>query len=640
MRRLISMVLGMMICVFCGTVDAEVGWEEDFEPIKITWVATTAYWTDLAGPTATITENDPAAAYGVVASETITLDLSQYSQLVITSTAVDTDANYSVQIQEVGGAEAYADAASWITQPGTQIVDIAALMGWSGTKSFVINVYIDGESKSATFERFEVREPAGWVEEFDPLKITWTHEETYWTDTVGPGATLTEDSNDLNVRWWGAAYAETITVDLDVYNTLYVDVDSVESGCRYTVQIEEMEGVGAAAEAITLSTATGETAVNIPNLMSWSGVKTFRVVIWLDAGNGGRDVSFNSIAVDDGTLVVVEGWLEDFDPIKPTWANDGTYWTDTAGPGAILTEASDPNDPDVWWGVAHSEAIIVDANEYSILYVQTTAVETGCMYTIQIEEIGGDSGVADAVSLAGSPGLHIIDIAALMGWNDVRSFRINIWLDSGLGGRDVTFGEIELRSSSEALAPIFWQDHFDPIELTQWIEMGAYWTDLPNSNATLTEDNPGLSYGKVESVTLTVNMDVYPELTVVIPDVEDGGSTTIGIQEQGDDWSYRNVISDVTDPNEPGIFKANIADEMGWSGYQTFRIVIWIDGNGNSATFDLVRIGMDCGTDVLPGDYCEDCFVDLKDLAFIANSWLDEYDMLDLVDIANYWLQE
>lgn len=488
-----ALALATVLFAFVGKAD--VAWEEDFDPIKATWTEVGAYWSDLAGPTAKLTENNPSQTYGVATSETITVDVSKYSELVIVSTAIDTNALYSIQIQNANDANDYNDAVSYNGDPGIQIVDIAELMNWSGTKSFVINVYIDGEGKSATFDLLQLREPS-------------------------PGRT---------------------------------------------------------------------------------------------------------------------GWLEDFEPIKVTWDEATCDWNDVAGPNAILTE----NDPCHAYGVARSEVITLDVNEFSQLYLNVTDIEQGCLYSVQIHEEGENPDYNDAISYQGDPGEHYINIATLMNWHETRTFRVNIWLDTGLGGYSTTFDTIEIynRDLSERPEPIFWEDHFDPLKST-WFEMGAYWTDTPDSNAILTEDNPGLSYGKVESETLTVDMDIYPELTVVVTDVETDGSTTIGIQEQGGAWAYKDVISNVIEPNCPNTFKANIADEMGWNGYRNFRVVIWIDGNGKSATFDLVRVAMDCGTDVLPGDYYEDCIVDLKDMAFIGQSWMDEYGLSDLDDISDNWLVE
>lgn len=487
MRKAICFVF-LIVPFLSGSVTAAIGWEDTFDPILSTWTETTAYWTDLSGSTAVLTENDPALTYGLVQSEGITLDVGLYRELVIVTTAVDSGALYSVQIQEIGGEEASADALTYEGAAGTFIVNIAALMGWSGEKSFQINLWIEGDNQSVTFDLLQIREPA---------------------DTA---------------------------------------------------------------------------------------------------------------------------WVEDFDPIKNTWLEDTCTWTDTSGPSAVLTE----NNPDAWYGVARSEVLVADVNEYCMLYVKTSAVESGCLYTVQIHEEGPNPQYAEAISYVGVPSEHIVDISALMGWSEVRRFRINIWLDGE--GRSVTFDRIELRNKAqqERPDPIFWEDDFNPVKTT-WFEMGAIWDDFPGPGANLVEDNPGMSYGKVESESLLVNLDLYPILTVDVTSVESGAWLDVGIQEQGGSWTYMDVMPTFTGP---GRVKADIAAAMGWSGYKTFRVILWINGNSQSAALNLVRVGMPCGRDILAGDYSEDCLVNLEDLAVLGQQWLDIYGISDLEEVSDHWLDE
>jgi hypothetical protein len=65
-----------------------------------------------------------------------------------------------------------------------------------------------------------------------------------------------------------------------------------------------------------------------------------------------------------------------------------------------------------------------------------------------------------------------------------------------------------------------------------------------------------------------------------------------------------------------------------------------MNGNTQSATIDLIRIGMECGTDLLAGDYSEDCQVNFDDLVVIGEAWMNEYDMLDLKDVSDNWLEK
>ena len=40
----------------------------------------------------------------------------------------------------------------------------------------------------------------------------------------------------------------------------------------------------------------------------------------------------------------------------------------------------------------------------------------------------------------------------------------------------------------------------------------------------------------------------------------------------------------------------------------------------------------------LTADWTKDCHVDFYDLAFLANSWLNDFGWKDIADLANQWL--
>ncbi|MFH1856303.1 MAG: hypothetical protein ABH836_03610 [Candidatus Omnitrophota bacterium] len=124
-------------------------WQEDFDVIKPTWDEITASWNDIAGSTAVLTENNPSADNGRVESESITLNVDTYPKLSVTSTAVDLGCSYTVQIDDT-------DVITNITEPGTDTVNIANAMGWSGVKTFKIGIQITGESKSAAFDLIKI----------------------------------------------------------------------------------------------------------------------------------------------------------------------------------------------------------------------------------------------------------------------------------------------------------------------------------------------------------------------------------------------------------------------------------------------------------------------------------------------------
>jgi hypothetical protein len=631
MKKIWTYIIIAICMIFACNAGAAVGWEENFDPVKPTWDEFSAYWTDLAGPTAKITENDPANGYGVATSEVITLDVSVYSELAVTAAQLDTGASYSIEIYPTDGITPPKSALTFVGTAGSQTVNIAALMGWSGTKSFVIKIWIDGESKSVTFSQLQLRQPvasAGWSDHFDPINPNWAQATAVWTDEPGTTATLTENDPEKD---YGCAGTEVITLDVSQFSELVVS-STVMTGA-YSIQIQEVGGSTAPKDAITFISEPSTHIINLAKLMAWSGIKSFKINIWI-AGEG-KSVTFDLIQIRK-PLPEQPAWTENFNPIKTTWTPVECHWTDVAGPNAVLTLV--PPSQTINYGCTYSEIITLDVNDYNELYVKTSAVESGCLYSVQIQEVGG-TGKQDAVSYVGTPFEHRINIQELMGWSGVKSFRIFIWLHNN-GALNVTFNKIELRQKSKP--PRFlWRDDFDPV-LTTWIEMPlesehAYWTELPGSYAMLIEDNIYDSYGKIESQTLNVDLNVYPELEFKIVDVEAGGRLDVGIQGQGGDYPYFNLVPYVTGP---GTYKANIPAITGWTGYNLFRIVLWMNGNNRSATFDYIQLQRDCGTNILPGDYSEDCKVNFMDIVIIAEQWMNDYDFMDLKDISNNWLNE
>ncbi|MEN6385367.1 MAG: hypothetical protein ABFD79_09215 [Phycisphaerales bacterium] len=631
MKRIWTYIIASICMIFTCNANAAVGWEENFDPLKSTWNEVTAYWTDLAGPTATLTEDDASNSYGVATSEVINVDVSVYSELVITSTAVESGGLYSIQIQEAVEGGAYANAVSYAGTPGTHVINLAALMGWSGTKSFVINIWIEGESKSVTFGQIQLREPAvsaGWSDHFDPINPNWAQATAAWTDEPGTTATLTENDPEKD---YGCAGTEVITLDVSQFSELVVASTAMTGA--YSIQIQEVGGSTPPKDAISFISEPSTHIINLAKLMGWSGIKSFKINIWI-AGEG-TSATFDLIQIRK-PLPEQPAWTENFNPIKTTWMPVECHWTDAAGPNAVLTLV--PPSQEINYGCTYSEIITLDVNDYNELYVKTSEVENGCLYSVQIQEVGGP-GVHDAVSYIGTPSEHSINIQELMGWSGVKSFRLFIWLHNN-GALNATFNKIELRPKSKA-PRFFWHDDFDPL-LTTWMEMPiegehAYWSDLLGSYAVLTEDNELDSYGKIESQALNADLDVYKELEFKIVDVEEGGRLDVGVQGQGGDWPYFNLVTYVTGP---GTYKADIPAITGWSGLKLFRIVLWMNGNNKTATFDYIQLQKDCGTNLLAGDFSEDCKVDFQDLAEIAEAWMNTYDFLDLKDISDNWLVE
>jgi hypothetical protein len=580
-------VVILLVAVTAGWAwaDINIAWQENFDPIKTTWLQPTAQWTDVAGPMAILTQSDPCNTFGKVESEPITINLATYKELVVSCTAIDSSCDYTVQIQEQEGSYSAVNVISNQSQPGTQIVNIAQVTGWSGSKTFTIVIWIGGgSSKSATFSGITLRDPRGfsnvWQEHFDPMKTTWYGTMgAVWTDIGGTTAMLTQT---LTVGY-SKTETECVTVNLNDYTELAVRSDAMDTDCSYTIGLQE-QGGGWEYKDLFTSSQFGTQVANITQKTGWTGTKSFRIVIWV-GGDSGKTVSFDSIELRK--VNTVSAWEDKFDPIKSTWYEYEAAWDDVFGPTATLRE----NSFFLNYGKVESEAITVNVTDYPLLDVVSTSVASFADYSIQIQSQQDPYPGYYCVQWSKSPDCthHIFNIASATGWTGEHTFRIAAWIGGESG--TATFDLFRVRAAD---ASVFWQDHMNPVKTT-WAQPTATWAPfvdpvygtIGGTEAALTETSPADSFGKVESESITVDLNTFPELVVTSTAIDTDATYTIGIQEQEGTWGYSDVITAVW---QPGTQIINIPVAMGWSGTKTFSVVVWIGGESKSAAFDAITL--------------------------------------------------
>lgn len=126
-------------------------WQEDFDPMSQRWRETSARWERIGNGAAVLVQDDPDDKFGKVESEPITADIDRYPILHVVVSAGDLDSSYEIQLVNLdSNAEKVVLSAK--TGPGEYWVNVADEMGWSGSHSFTINLWISGEGKSATFD--------------------------------------------------------------------------------------------------------------------------------------------------------------------------------------------------------------------------------------------------------------------------------------------------------------------------------------------------------------------------------------------------------------------------------------------------------------------------------------------------------
>lgn len=136
------------------------------------------------------------------------------------------------------------------------------------------------------------------------------------------------------------------------------------------------------------------------------------------------------------------------------------------------------------------------------------------------------------------------------------------------------------------LQPPAWQENFYPINYEQWSQPSAVWEDAPGKLAVLRENNPAADFGKVETKPINVDISAYPILRIRVKDIDLHTSYTVQILDKQTDMPM-DVLKGI---DYPGEVTVDLAEALGWEGSHAFTINIWIAGEGNTATFELISV--------------------------------------------------
>ncbi|WP_420644817.1 hypothetical protein [Candidatus Leptofilum sp.] len=141
---------------------------------------------------------------------------------------------------------------------------------------------------------------------------------------------------------------------------------------------------------------------------------------------------------------------------------------------------------------------------------------------------------------------------------------------------------------SEGRSGLIWQVDFYDFDPSKWQEPSAIWSVEEQKSATLSENDPELFYGKVESEQITVNTAMAPVLSIHATAVDPNASYSIQIQD-ATTFEPIDVLKDITLPGEHTI---DLVNAMGWQTNEKYIITIniWISGEGKSVTFDQLEI--------------------------------------------------
>jgi|GEM_PF-2363358 len=273
-------------------------------------------------------------------------------------------------------------------------------------------------------------------------------------------------------------------------------------------------------------------------------------------------------------------WEEDFADVGD-WE---TFQTTIVSDGDIGTITADANN----WGCANpipwTTAQFGCGPHTDSLYVVCTAVSGRFKLNI-MEEIPPYTEVT--LVIGDAPGTYAVDLGDLTGWIGLKSFKIKIWVEWAEPG-SASFDEIRVVNVAG------WADDFEPI--------AAGWRDEntdPGFNATINDqagpyavvqELPGVSWGKVLSPVITVNVDDAPTLTAVVQSDPEMSNFLFGIQQEEPPYAFHLLGRGY----DAGIFVYDYKGITGWSGVHAFSIQVGVESMDIDGWVVLDSIKLDC----------------------------------------------
>ena len=130
-------------------------WQANLSPFdRSQWNEVSAQW-QVAKPWPSLRENNPASYFGKAESELITANLDEYPILHFRVATIDPNTGLTFQVREPE-TSTEKNVLVNLTIIGDYRVNIAAAMGWHGTHSFTLNIWVSGESRSAAFDLIRI----------------------------------------------------------------------------------------------------------------------------------------------------------------------------------------------------------------------------------------------------------------------------------------------------------------------------------------------------------------------------------------------------------------------------------------------------------------------------------------------------
>jgi len=214
-------------------------------------------------------------------------------------------------------------------------------------------------------------------------------------------------------------------------------------------------------------------------------------------------------------------------------SNDGknNAEIEVTGTGAAyITKVSEET-----WGKVLSDQLIVDLNATNTMRVVINKIDKNTGFKIMVQQ--PDQAEIQISETGDGAGVHVYNLAEKTGWSGVTTFAIILIVEAEINGVGTLVDEIWITEAinNEAYFCDFHNKAGKP---------GGWWdaSDDKNNNATIKSNGKGSAevvkagadvWGKVLSDRLTMDLDIYGTLSVVVNRVAEETGFKLMIQEAG-----------------------------------------------------------------------------------------------------------
>ncbi|THF74292.1 S-layer homology domain-containing protein [Cohnella fermenti] len=521
--------------------DDVVRWEADFSNIAADWYVEpglTATANGAAGVQMAVNADADPAWQKMSALQQLSFDMEDDPKLAISVADVQ-GGSWSVKASD--GTQAYVLTGGDRSDTGEFVFPIAEATGWTGVKSFTLELWAIGAGSATTIDQIRITgaNPAAeypiWEADLSNLNA-WVKEDLV-LDYTDEGGLRMQVNDTADPPYQKMTTVKRFTVDMAAGPILKLRIGAVDPGGSWSVKLEDSSGsdIGLSGDQST----AGSFAFDIPDATGWDGTKTFAVSVW--GIGGGKSVTIDSLQLVSRVPVEEEVEQQTDDPgvdsAVPTSAElretGELQRRDLSLPGSKLV--LNPFDFKTAGGTTASQYSNRPTLPLNLGYLnaasQRTSRELSDMVMLYKAVPGATGGIA-------------------YGWRP------------SIGQLDMWQAGLPDQQSPEDLL-------VEPVG-DQGVKLSVSANANPVWQAIYTKDP------------ITVDLDETSTLEVSVSDV--AGMWSLKVNDGVSEYVLQS------DTGKDGTLLYDLRQITGWSGTKSFRVYLFAIGQGASATFSKLQI--------------------------------------------------